>query len=352
MAEREDRVLVTILDTGVDYNHRNLAFKIERPVPQDLLEGWQKRISSLEERKQALQAELDAMNLFQKFWSGGEIESEIDKIEGAISEVKLNLKNNSVGWDFQDDDNTPYDYSDYFFNIWQVFDHGTHVAGIASQESDDISLLPIRYPNRYPASERKQFYDAIELAYKRGSRIVNISLGTKEKKEWEPLSQAMHDHPDMLFITSAGNEGELLNISPHYPAAFDHPNMLVVASVDKNNNLSDFSNYSRTMVDIAAPGEYIESLEPENNRGRKTGTSMTAPYVTRVAAKIKFINPNLTPVQIISIIGDSVTPVDSLRFKVKFGGIVNEKKALELARPTLLHSLSPNLLSLNSAESR
>ena len=122
---------------------------------------------------------------------------------------------------------------------------------------------------------------------------------------------------------------------PIIPAEYEHPNMLVVASVDENNDLSYFSNYSKTKVDVAAPGEDIDSPTPENTRGKNSGTSMAAPYVTRVAAKVKFINPELTPRQVISIIRDSVTPVDDLQFKVKYGGVVNEEKALEIAKGTL-----------------
>ena len=321
IANRTDRILVTILDSGVDYNHTNLAFKIARP---SITKTSQRQIERLKEEKRELKKEYDGLWKIQKLWYNDEYNSKLKNINDSIAQ-------GAIGWDFRDDDDQPYDYIDSVFNMSETFDHGTHVAGIASQGTSDISILPLRHPG----SEKARYYDSIELAYKRGSRIVNISLGSDDKDYWRSLSKAIEDHPDMLFVVSAGNAGDNLDNSPHYPAAYDHPNMLVVAAVNENNNLSDFSNYSKAKVDLAAPGEDIDSLEPGNIRGKKSGTSMAAPYVTRVAAKVKFINPALTPRQIISIIRDSVTPVDSLKFKVKYGGVVNEEKALAIAQGTL-----------------
>ena len=270
ISQRTDRVLVTILDTGVDYNHLDLAFKIWRTP------------------------------------------------EGRI-----------VGRDYQDFDDLPYDYDDYLLNIFESLNHGTHVAGIATKGSDDIAILPIRYPK----AEREKFYDAITFAHEQGSRIVNISLGNE--REWHSLNRAISDHPDMLFVVAAGNDELNLDEEPVYPASFDHPNILVVASVNEDNQLSKRSNYSAIKVDVAAPGKDIPSLEPENSRGKRSGTSMAAPYVTRIAAKASFINPALGPQQIISLIGASVTKVPALTDKVKYGGVANEERALELARETL-----------------
>ena len=273
ISQRTDRVLVTILDSGVDYNHLDLAFKIWRTP------------------------------------------------EGRM-----------IGRDYQDFDGLPYDYEERTHNTLEIFDHGTHVAGIATRGSDDIAILPIRYPRR---KKENFFYDAIAFAHEQGSRIVNISLGNKEARWWHSLNRAIRNHPDMLFVVGAGNDGLNLDEEPFYPAGLDHPNMIVVASVDEKANLSYFSNYGQNKVDVAALGERTLSLNPENSRGKRKGTSMATPYVTRIAAKASFINPALGPQQIIDLIGASVTKVPALADKVKYCGVANEERALELARETL-----------------
>ena len=88
------------------------------------------------------------------------------------------------------------------------------VAGIAARGSDDISILPIRSSK----SKVKKFYDSIEYAHKKGSRIVNVSLGSEAQSAFKPLSDAIHDHPDMLFVVAAGNTGNNLDDSPYYPS--------------------------------------------------------------------------------------------------------------------------------------
>lgn len=450
IAERTDQVLVTILDSGVDYNHPEIAYKIKRPkvseneslktefleilensrspreaellieelerelelqqylhvdryyqiydlIPLEDESIYEKKIKELEDSISDLQDTLDNMNFALKFFMGSDISAkisvhqheinltkislqgvkernaiaekfneqtrktnskatrknqenlklkkekeeeterlkaqikqvreELKKSEAQISDLKKKIKTNAIGWDFEEDDDEPYDYYDYLLNIRETFDHGTHVAGIASEGSDNIAILPIKYPK----TKNEKFYEAIAFAHERGSRIVNISLGGNEKEYWEYLSKAMTDFTDMLFVVAAGNEKDDLDLTPHYPAAFDHPNMLVVAAVDEDNKLSYYSNYSKTKVDVAAPGDDILSLSTENTHDEKSGTSMATPFVTRIAAKIKFINPALSPRQIIAIIRDSVTPVEELRFKVKYGGVVNEEKAMEIA---------------------
>lgn len=396
IANRVDRVLVTILDSGVDYNHPDLAFKIPRPVDESTPSALQKSINRLQKAQEDLRQEYVNLNVTQRWSHQEEYQSQLADLERRIEEKKREkeclsrsaippglrrsisrlqkvkkdlqqkyarspsywqwwykdqyasqsqdlddkiaarkqqkecIQKRAIGWDFRGDDNQPFDGLHL-----QLKTHGTHVAGIAAQGTDDIAILPLLYPKA--ATSGELFYEAIELAHQKGSRIVNVSLGSKEnKKGWDHLSRAIEDYHDMLFVVAAGNDGANLDDFPTYPAAYGHPNILVVASVDDSHNLSRSSNYSKIKVDIAAPGENIESLAPEGPNQRISGTSTATPYLTRVAAQIKYINPSLTPRQIISIIRDSATPVDSLQYKIKYGGVVNEEKALQLARRTLI----------------
>ena len=48
--------------------------------------------------------------------------------------------------------------------------------------------------------------------------------------------------------------------SPYYPASYNVPNIISVAATDENDQLTEFSNFGRTTVDIAAPGINVKSL--------------------------------------------------------------------------------------------
>ena len=287
------RILVTVIDTGVNYNNRDIAYKIHNATISESTRAAN-RLKESELKKAGLDEE---------------------------------LKKNSSGWDLVAKDNKPYNLSDL---------HGTIVAGIIVKGTDNIVLLPIRTPldqKTMPLSPVD--YKAVELAYSKGSRIINISFNLIEG--WfsflrKTLHDAIKEHPDILFVAAAGNDGNNLDTNPVYPAAWDDLNILTVTAVDRNNKLLDISNYSKTKVDIAALGEKVPSIRNGNILIAGTGTSFATPLVTRVAAEIKFIDPSFTPEDIIAIIKNSGTPVESLKDKVKCACVLNEKKAIELAK--------------------
>jgi len=73
--------------------------------------------------------------------------------------------------------------------------------------------------------------------------------------------QAIQDlgNAGILFVAAAGNYATDNDQSPEYPASYGLPNIISVASTDRNDALSDFSNYGRTSVHLAAPGTDIWS---------------------------------------------------------------------------------------------
>lgn len=80
--------------------------------------------------------------------------------------------------------------------------------------------------------------------------------------------------------------------------------IIIVASCGKARNLSSFSN-AGDKVDIAAPGEYIVCLFPDENANTVSGTSMSTPFVTAAAAYIYTENPDITAKQVKNILINS-----------------------------------------------
>src|SRR5205814_1972064 len=97
-------------------------------------------------------------------------------------------------------------------------------------------------------------------------------------------------------------------------------------------SLARSSNFGRTSVDLAAPGENIESTIPvnlaANPYGFDSGTSMAAPLVSGVAALVYSQHPDATPQEIRDAILHGVDKLDTLNAKVASGGRLNALGAL------------------------
>ncbi|MFZ3103008.1 MAG: S8 family serine peptidase [Desulfitobacteriaceae bacterium] len=104
-------------------------------------------------------------------------------------------------------------------------------------------------------------------------------------------------------------------------------NVISIAAINNNGNLWSLSNYGNK-VNVAAPGESIISILPNNQYAFEDGTSMATPFVTGVAALLKSKSSELTPNQIKNIIISNVKKISGLTNYVSSGGIVNAYSSL------------------------
>jgi hypothetical protein len=222
-----------------------------------------------------------------------------------------------LGIDLTNKDRPPYDYTNTIQNeaMGKHFSHGTAVADIASRNLETL-ILPVR-TNNQPILNGS----AVEYLAKRDVRIVNISQGTSKKSDWLPLKKAIQNHPEMLFIVSAGNDSLDIDKEPVYPGSFNLPNMLVVASVNNQGQLSEFSNYGFKHIHLAALGENLSAALAGGGQWTVNGTSFAAPLVTNIAAKLLSEDPSLTTRELRSRLIQIAKPVAELKNKVQFGAL-------------------------------
>jgi subtilisin family serine protease len=171
---------------------------------------------------------------------------------------------------------------------------------------------------------------AIRYAVDQGAKVINASFGKKfsPNASWVQDALRYAAAKDVLFVHAAGNDGVDLDL-PENP---NFPNDIysLTETTSENNYLSvgaltpyygpdmiaSFSNYGKNRVDIFAPGDEIYSTLPNSNYGVEGGTSMAAPAVAGMAALIRSLYPQLTAVQVKSIILDSGL---SVPMKVRIG---------------------------------
>jgi hypothetical protein len=289
-----DGVVVAVIDTGVDYNHPDLAANIWTN-PNEI---------------------------------GGNFVDDDGK--GFIDDVR--------GWDFFSNTNDPIDRNG----------HGTHVAGtIAAVGNNGIGVIGVAPHARIMAL--KGFADfgigfdftlahAILYAASNGADVINASWDVESViGDSQTIEDAIQFATSMgvVFVASAGNESQDAN--NFFPG--NSPEAITVASSGPFGNFSFFSNFG-PKIDVTAPGEDILSLQAANTfqgnpvidgYARMTGTSMAAAHVSGVAALVLSQHPDYSAETVRLVLRSSATPV---AFDSRFGpGSLNATAAVALVDP-------------------
>ena len=285
-------VVVAVIDTGVNYNHTDIA---------------------------------------NNMWEGG-------------SEYP------SHGWDFVNSDNDPMDDHGHGTHCaGTVSSYGTNgnQCGIAK----DAKIMALKALAANGSGSATSSWAAIEFAVSHGADILSMSLGSKGTGGNGTYRTVMENvlSCGVVASVSAGNVGDDLSTYPipynvgspgNCPSPWRNPDqtlnggraaVVCVGSTTNTDDHSYFSSYgpstwssgssispysdypweenSQTNIglikpDIAAPGSDILSLDHGSNTQycTKSGTSMAAPCVAGVMALMLSVNPTLTPMEIDSII--------------------------------------------------
>ncbi len=223
--------------------------------------------------------------------------------------------------------------------------HGTHTAGILGAIGNNgeggtgvawkTQIMPIKFlsDSGYGSNDKAILGMNYMLMMKRdfGINIVASNHSWSGAEYSQILDDLIAESIDLgiLFITSAGNDGQDNDASPTYPAAYNHDGVITVAATDRQGNLAEFSRYGATTVDLAAPGDAILSTEPGGTYGMRNGTSMSAPFVTGAVALVKSLYPGASPAEVKSAILDGVDPLPTLAGKTVSGGSLSISGAVD-----------------------
>ena len=278
------RTIVAVIDTGVDYNHQDLAANM-----------WH--------------------NLGETPGDGIDNDG-----NGYVDDI--------YGYDFANNDADPMDDNG----------HGTHVSGtIGAVGNNGIGTTGVNWNTRIMAlkfldasgsGSTSSAISALNYAVRMGANISNNSWGGGGSSSL--LSQAISNarNAGHIFVAAAGNSGLNNDATPNYPSNYDFDNVVAVAATDNKDVLASFSNYGATTVDIAAPGVGILSTLPGNTDGTLSGTSMATPHVSGALSLIWDQNPTFTYQQVIAKLYSSVDKIAGLNGKVATGGRLNIGNAL------------------------
>ena len=207
--------------------------------------------------------------------------------------------------------------------------HGTHVAGtVAAVANNTIGVAGVApqaqiQPVRVLSMDGGSTADIVAgITWASGGTVsgvtanatpadvINLSLGGVASctPTWQTAIDAAVGRGTTVVV-SAGNSN--MDASNFVPANCD--NVITVAATDSNGQRASFSNYG-TSVEIAAPGETIWStvnsgttLPSAATYTSYSGTSMSAPHVSGVAALLRAKYPAITPSEVLTVLQGTAT---------------------------------------------
>ncbi len=209
--------------------------------------------------------------------------------------------------------------------------HGTHVAHIIQSLLPQVpmKIMSIQVGNDPSSATVFKVACGVEYAIRHEVDVVNISMGyLGERVPLLDTVMTTTEAKKILFVTSSGNDKANTDFHPHWPsnlgaeAGNDH--ILSVASFGRSIGgdffISDLSNFGENTVNLAAPGENIYSAVNGGGYDYKSGTSMSAAFVSAFAAALKASNPDMQPkVMVEKMMGTNIT-VQEASFAGKIKG--------------------------------
>jgi subtilisin family serine protease len=270
------------------------------------------------------------------------------------------------------DDVHGFNVADMNGDVTDIVGHGTQVSGIIAAQSDNnvgiagvaqSKILPVRFfrktgpsPGEYDATVAEAAR-ALIYSVAAGASIINASWrslflsNSVDETQTLALEDAVNVTNDagVLLVSIAGNEGFNNDFTKVYPGAFGLPNQIVVAASDFNDRIwhSSFppfelrSGFGSKSVAVAAPGVAIISTaahgncalcvdtdDPNNWYAKNDGTSLSAAFVSGVAALVKSKYPDDNALYLKRRITDGADKREDLLPYVASGARLNALGAL------------------------
>ncbi len=228
-----------------------------------------------------------------------------------------------IGWNFVANNNKPFDDNGHGTEIAGVLgatgNNGTGVVGVAWQ----TQLMAVKFLDSSGSGDIPTFIKALSYAVAHGAKVSNNSWGGGSGYSSSLFSAIKAAQAKgHIFVVAAGNDTANLDNAPQYPASFGLDNIVSVASVDRVDALAGYSNYGPATVAIAAPGENLWTTQVGGKYGTDSGTSLATPEVSGAVVLVWGLHPDWTYSQVINQVLGTATRGTYVQGKV-VSGILN-----------------------------
>ena len=257
------------------------------------------------------------------------------------------LIDDANGWDFVNNDNDPTDDHGHGSNVTGILaaarNNGVGTAGMLN----GVRVLVCKILNSSNSGTTSNLIAATTYARLRGVPVMNLSLQNYPYSATLDAEFTACQNAGILLCICAGNQGVSNDATPNYPSSYPQPNIIAVGNHDRTDvrwsGSSNPSNYGLNSVDLFAPGREILGPILGTDYQLYTGTSQATPFVTAVAAALKYLNPTWKATEIKNRILSTVVTLPAYQGICSSGGRLNAYAAIAA------NSASPTLASTTNA---
>ncbi|MFC6564625.1 S8 family serine peptidase [Actinoplanes utahensis] len=223
--------------------------------------------------------------------------------------------------------------------------HGTGMAGVIAGRghsgqagilgiAPSAKILPIVSAGKYGGLQT--IADGIELAVKRGARVVNVSSGGPKSLSLRRAVQAA-EQADALIVASNGNTTK--TVMDEYPASM--PGVLAVGAIGPDGQYAPVS-YPGGNIGICAPGVKVITTGQAGRYRIVTGTSVATAIVSGAAALVRSRYPNLSAPEVMHRLTATADDIGPPGRDDQCGyGVLNIVKALTADVPPMTATGTP-----------
>ena len=147
--------------------------------------------------------------------------------------------------------------------------------------------------------------------------------------------------PGVVMAFAAGNSARDNDLQGNYPSNYDLPNIIAVAATTSTDTLASFSQWGLRSVDVGAPGASVLSTLPNDSYGSLSGTSMATPHVAGLAALLHAADAKLAWWQIRNLIIAGGDRIDALDGKTTSGRRINAAGSMKCSGQKVFALVSP-----------
>ncbi|MCL4140396.1 UNVERIFIED_CONTAM: hypothetical protein GTU68_048459 [Idotea baltica] len=203
-----------------------------------------------------------------------------------------------------------------------------------------VRVSSVRVMSPFGIGTQRTIINGILEAVDAGADVISLSLGgvSSDQKQaaYEEAFQYAYDHNVVVVVAAGNSSDEAIRYTPANVSG-----VICVSSIDQTQKRSFFSNYMDDIVmPLAAPGTEIYSTMPNNKYATMSGTSMSTPFVSSIAALMKSFDPSLTGPEVFSILNNTGLETHG---ELATGRIIQPYEAIKMLKsePIVKNTLKP-----------